>query len=72
MPLEDKTTKLLVTIYDNLNTISWQLSGDESNRPESLFEKLYGKPEKKKDKSKEPMRFMTGKDFKDEWKRRMM
>ena len=68
MPLEDKTTKLLVTIYDNLNMISWQLGGDENNRPESLFEKLYGKEEKKKN---EPMRFRTGKDFKDEWKRRM-
>ena len=69
MPLEDTTTKLLVTIYDNLNIISWQLGGDENNRPESLFDKLYGTKEVDKD---EPMRFKTGKDFKDEWKRRMM
>ena len=60
MPLEDTTTKLLVTIYDKLNTISWQLGGDENNRPESLFDKLYGTKEVDKD---EPMRFKTGKDF---------
>ena len=66
-PLEDRITKLMITMYDNLNLISWQLGGDENNRPESLFEKMY--PTKKEDK---PVKFKTGADFMEEWKRRMM
>lgn len=68
-PYEDISMEMLVAMYDKLNLISWQIGGNEDDRPESLFQKLY--PINKEPEAK-PMKFSTGKDFKEEWKRRMM
>lgn len=52
---------LQAMIYDALNTISWQLSGNERNKPASLFAVMTG--QEKLTKKEKLKGFESGADF---------